>query len=236
MDSVFQPDPTNISLIQAAGSPGRKTGGASGKPRRVIGTSLNIAGGPLPSTQSNQVQYNSYFPSQSSTNAEHSVSLTLGDIGSPVNLACIKKLGESRTVINRQASILDENRIVLYKKGKQMGKGYYIVEISSSHTKFYITAFNVEKPQSHILEIPEKRTKFVLEQFDHDFDLMANYLVVQQNRKLILLNPHYDHSIAMDVQFRMNLNRRNRYFSTMGNFNAPSDGDDNEASVGNMPP
>ena len=31
------------------------------------------------------------------------------------------KLFESRTVINRQASILDEKRIVLFKKGKQMG-------------------------------------------------------------------------------------------------------------------
>ena len=67
---------------------------------------------------------------------------------------------------------------MLYKKGKQMGRGHYIVEISSSHTKFFITAFNVEKPQSHILEIPEKKTKFILEQFDHDFDTLANYLII----------------------------------------------------------
>ena len=62
-----------------------------------------------------------------------------------------RKLTESNTVVNRQASILDENRIVLYKKGKRMGKGYYIIEISSCHTTMYITAFNVEKPQSLIL-------------------------------------------------------------------------------------
>ena len=122
--------------------------------------------------------------------------MTLGDIGSPIRLACMKKLSESRTIIDRQASILDENRIVLYKKGKVMGKGYYIVEISSSHTKFFITAFNVEKPQSLILEIPERRTKFILECFNHDFELLAEYLQVQQNRKLILLNPHYDPLVA----------------------------------------
>ena len=58
----------------------------------------------------------------------------------------MKKLSESRAVINRQASILDENRIVLYKKGKRMGRGYYIVEISSCAKSMFVTAFNVEKP------------------------------------------------------------------------------------------
>jgi hypothetical protein len=32
-----------------------------------------------------------------------------------------------------QAASLDENRIVLYKKGKSLGQGYYIVEISSNN-------------------------------------------------------------------------------------------------------
>lgn len=43
-----------------------------------------------------------------------------------------RKLTESRTVFNHQASILDENRIVMYKKGKHISGGYYIVEISST--------------------------------------------------------------------------------------------------------
>lgn len=103
----------------------------------------------------------------------------------------MKKLTESRTVVNRQASILDENRIVLYKKGKRMGRGYYIVEISSCHTTMYITAFNVEKPQSLILEMPEKRARYILEQFDHDIEQLAACLTVANNQKLILLNPHY---------------------------------------------
>lgn len=34
--------------------------------------------------------------------------------------------------IIRQAENLDENRVVLYKKSKQLGQGYYIVEISSN--------------------------------------------------------------------------------------------------------
>ena len=66
------------------------------------------------------------------------------DVASPRSKA--KRLTESRTIVDRQASILNENRIVLYKKGKLMGKGYYIVEVSSCHTEMFITAYNVEKP------------------------------------------------------------------------------------------
>jgi hypothetical protein len=39
-----------------------------------------------------------------------------------------------KTVTIRQAEILDENRIVLYKRGKLLGNGYYIVEISSNNS------------------------------------------------------------------------------------------------------
>ena len=39
-------------------------------------------------------------------------------LASPLNNN--RKLTESKTVMNRQASVLDENRVVLYKKGKQI--------------------------------------------------------------------------------------------------------------------
>jgi hypothetical protein len=55
------------------------------------------------------------------------------------------KLIESRTVIDRQASILDEKRIVLFKKGRQMGGSFYIVEISSNNSHIFIMAFSVER-------------------------------------------------------------------------------------------
>ena len=38
------------------------------------------------------------------------------------------------SVIIKQADVLDENRIVLFKKGKQLGDGYFVVEISSNNT------------------------------------------------------------------------------------------------------
>lgn len=134
-----------------------------------------------------------------------------------------KKLSESRTVVNRQASILDENRIVLYKKGKRMGRGYYIVEVSSGHTQLYITAFNVEKPQSLILEIPEKRARFILDQFDHDFDALAASLTVANENKLILLNPHYAPAPSRQQLAFLTKMRRDGAYNTI-NFST-SDGD-----------
>ena len=71
-------------------------------------------------------------------------------------------LGELRNAtsrgLTRQAEVLDENRIVLYKKGKQLGnKGYYIVEISSNNDYMFIAAYDVESPESYLIELPEKK-------------------------------------------------------------------------------
>jgi hypothetical protein len=62
----------------------------------------------------------------------------------------------------RQATILDENRIVLYKRGKQIGRGYYIVEISSNNTHLFVAAYDVESPESLLIEIPEKKAQDIL--------------------------------------------------------------------------
>ena len=105
-----------------------------------------------------------------------------------------------------------------------MGKGYYIVEISSCHTTMYITAFNVEKPQSLILEIPEKRARYILEQFDHDVEQLAGSLTVANNSKLILLNPHYTSPPnRVNVKARYSEQPTSVRYQTMMNFSS-SDG------------
>jgi len=75
-----------------------------------------------------------------------------------------KKLGKGRgqsaqtyAPVIRQAENLDENRIVLYKRSKQLGQGYFIVEISSNNTHLFIAAYDVESPESLLIELPEKR-------------------------------------------------------------------------------
>jgi hypothetical protein len=88
----------------------------------------------------------------------------------------------------RQADALDENRIVLYKKSKQLGNGYYIVEISSNNTHLFIAAYDLESPESLLIELPERRAQDILNEFQNDYEDMANSLQVM-NKRLVLLNP-----------------------------------------------
>jgi hypothetical protein len=103
--------------------------------------------------------------------------------------------GSQKSLINkkggpiiRQAEALDENRIVLYKKGKQLGQGYYIVEISSNNTHLFIAAYDVESPESLLIELPERRAQDILTEFQNDYESMASSLQVM-NKRLVLLNP-----------------------------------------------
>ena len=97
-----------------------------------------------------------------------------------------KPLGQKPLV--RQAENLDENRIVLYKRSKQLGQGYYVVEISSTNTNLFIAAHDVESPESLLIELPEKRAQDILSEFKNDYEKMASSLQVI-NKRLVLLNP-----------------------------------------------
>jgi len=97
-------------------------------------------------------------------------------------------LNKNKAPIIRQAEALDENRIVLYKKSKQLGQGYYIVEISSNNTHLFIAAYDLESPESLLIELPEKRAQDILAEFQNNYESMANSLQVM-NKRLVLLNP-----------------------------------------------
>ena len=60
--------------------------------------------------------------------------------------------------------------MVVYKKGRQLGDGYYIIEISSNSDSLYITTFNVEKSQSIVLEIRGNQAAECLKKFEYDFE------------------------------------------------------------------
>jgi hypothetical protein len=98
------------------------------------------------------------------------------------------KPGGKLAPISKQADNLDENRIVHYKKGKQLGVGYYIVEISSNSQYLYIAAYDVESPESFLIELPEKKAKELMVEFTNNYELMANSLQIM-NKRLVLLNP-----------------------------------------------
>ena len=64
--------------------------------------------------------------------------------------------------IIRQADNLDENRVVLYKQSKQLGQGYYLVEISTNNTHLFIAAFDVESDESLLIELEQKKAQQIL--------------------------------------------------------------------------
>lgn len=90
----------------------------------------------------------------------------------------------------RQAEALDENRIVHFKKGKQLGAGYYIVEISSNSSSLFVAAYDVESSESFLITLPEKRANELMQEFSSSYELMADSLQVM-NKRLYLLNPKY---------------------------------------------
>ena len=65
---------------------------------------------------------------------------------------------------------------MLYKRSKSLGHGYYIVEISSSNSHLFISAHDVESPESFLIELPEKRAQEILKEFGKDYEKMANSL------------------------------------------------------------
>ena len=87
-----------------------------------------------------------------------------------------RSIRNGQPVVLRQAESLDENRIVLYKRSKQLGQGYFIVEISSGNDHLYIAAFDVESPESLLIELPEKRAQEILNEFANDYDRLAGSL------------------------------------------------------------
>jgi len=65
---------------------------------------------------------------------------------------------------------------VHYKKGKQLGAGYYIVEISSNSSSLFIAAYDVESSESFLITLPEKRANELMTEFENNYEMMADSL------------------------------------------------------------
>ena len=48
------------------------------------------------------------------------------------------------------------------------------MEISSNNSHLYIAAYDVESPESLLIELPEKRALDILNEFNSDYEAMAN--------------------------------------------------------------
>jgi hypothetical protein len=65
---------------------------------------------------------------------------------------------------------------VLFKKGMQLGQGYFIIEISSNNSCIFIAAYDVESPESLLIELPEKRAEEIMKEFNNDYEGIASCL------------------------------------------------------------
>ena len=94
----------------------------------------------------------------------------------------------------QQAANLDENRIVFFKKVKNLAQNNqnYVVEVSSNAktNNLYIAAYDTNSPESLLIDLPAPKAKEILNQFENDYERMAESLQVMQKR-LVLLNPKF---------------------------------------------
>lgn len=58
----------------------------------------------------------------------------------------------------------------------QLGAGYFIVEISSNNACLFIAAYDVESPESLLIELPEKKAEEIMNEFNNDYDQLAGCL------------------------------------------------------------
>ena len=75
---------------------------------------------------------------------------------------------------------MQNNRIVLYKKNKKLGHsgGFYIVEISrnAQTNNLYIAAYDMNTPESLLIELQADKAEDILAQFGNDYENMASSL------------------------------------------------------------
>ena len=66
-----------------------------------------------------------------------------------------------------------------------------MVEISKTDTNLYLAAFDIDTPESLLINLTMDKAEPILTEFDSDFELMANNLKVMDKR-LVLLNPKFN--------------------------------------------
>ena len=80
--------------------------------------------------------------------------------------------------------------MILFKKRKNLGLGYFVVEISTFNGNLSIAAFDTKTPESLLIELPDGRAQHILNEFKNNYELMASSLQVMKKRR-VLLNPKY---------------------------------------------
>lgn len=64
------------------------------------------------------------------------------------------------------------------------------------HSVLFIAAYDVESPQSYLIEIPKERAVAILERFSNNFESLASHIKIYPDR-MVLISPVTLLSITM---------------------------------------
>lgn len=97
-----------------------------------------------------------------------------------------KRQSENRQIRTGVKDIqLDPSRIVVFKKGRALNAGYYIVEFSYTSYYFLIVAFDIETNDYFVKKLNCDETEQMFNYFENNYDNIADNLSIKGNKIFI---------------------------------------------------
>jgi hypothetical protein len=104
-----------------------------------------------------------------------------------------KRSSENRQIKTGLKDVqLDPTRVVVFKKGRALNTGYYIVEFSYTSVNFLIVAFDIENNEYFLKKMNVNETEQMFISFDNNYDSIADNLYIKGNK--IYINKHKSRS------------------------------------------
>ena len=76
---------------------------------------------------------------------------------------------------------LDPSRVIVFKKGRALNQGYFIIEFSYTKSYFWITAYNLETNEQFMKKMNSSETEACFKHFNNSYDAIANSISIKGN-------------------------------------------------------
>lgn len=80
---------------------------------------------------------------------------------------------------------LDPSRVVVFKKGRLLENGYFIIEFSYTNSYFWVAAFDIETNEYFARRLTPKETEAVFIDFENNYDTIASAIQIKGNQIVI---------------------------------------------------
>ena len=81
----------------------------------------------------------------------------------------------------------ETKKIVMCQKNKDLGgNAIYNVEIALLHGRLQLSAHNNSAPETILVDIPNDKTKQILQIFENNYDLLMDKIQIVDNKLMIL--------------------------------------------------